>query len=106
MLRLCVQACGIGLQQGRHLVDKGARAAGTDAVHAFLQAAGEIDDLGILTAQLDCHIRLRIEGFQRPGNGHDLLHEANAHGLGQGDRAGTRDPRLQRTVSQLFPNIL
>ena len=68
-----VQACGIGLQQRRHLVNEGASAAGADAVHPLLQAAGEINDLGILAAQFDGHIGLGRGMLQRGGNRHHLL---------------------------------
>ena len=53
-----VEAGGIGLNQGGHLVDEGACAPGADPVHALLHVtAFEIDDFCVLAAQLDGHIR-------------------------------------------------
>ena len=56
-----VKAAGIGVQQGCHLIDEGARAAGAGAVHALLDAVVEVDDLGVLAAQLDGDIGGRDE---------------------------------------------
>ena len=101
-----VQPRGIRLQKGCHLVYKGAGASGADAVHPLLQAAGKIDDLGVLAAQLNGHIRLGIKGLQGRGHRHDLLNKANAHGLCQRDGAGTGDPGTKGTLPQLFPGVL
>ena len=79
LVALCrvVQARGVGLQKGRHLVDKGAGAAGADAVHPLLQTALKIDDFRVLAAQFDGHIGLRGNAFQGGGNRHDLLNKAD-----------------------------
>ena len=107
--RFLVQTQGVGLKQGRHLVDEGAGAAGADTVHPLLQAAGEIDDLGILTSQLDGHIGLGSHLFQGGGHGHHLLHEGNVQSLAQIDAAGAGDFQPQRHVPQAllrFPEKL
>ena len=106
VFRLFVQLPGIDLQQRRHLVDEGAGSAGADTVHPLLQAAGEVNDLGILASQLNGHIRLGIEGLQGRGHRHHLLDKANVQGLGQGDGTGARDLDRQAAVSQLLPGIL
>ena len=54
-----VQPRGIRVQQGCHLVDERAGAAGARAVHALLDARVEVDDLGVLAAELDGDIGLR-----------------------------------------------
>ena len=59
--RELVEAAGVGVQQGCHLVDERARAAGAGAVHALLNAIIEVDDLGVLAAQLDGDIGGRDE---------------------------------------------
>ena len=104
-----IEARGVGLQQRRHLVDEGAGAAGADAVHAFLQAALEIDDLGILAAQLDGHVGLGRHMVQGGGYGHHLLDEADVQGLAQIDGAGAGDGHVQGTRADLlrgFPQQL
>ena len=101
MLRRLIQAGGVGLQKRGHLVDEGAGAAGANAVHPFLQAALEINDLGILAAQLDGHVRLRGCGFQGSGHRHHLLDKADIQGFPQIDGSGTGDAQTQTAVAQL-----
>ena len=98
--RRVVEALRVRLQQGGHLVDKRAGATGAHAVHPFLQAAGKIDDLGVLAAQLNGHIRLRIALFQRRGHGHHLLHKGDVQRAAQIDGAGAGDGAAQRTLAQ------
>ena len=105
MLCLRVQSGGIGLEQGRHLVDEGAGAAGADAVHPFFQPAPEIDDLGVLAAQLNGHVGLGRDGLQCGGDGHHLLHEADAHGLAEIDGAGAGNLHLQKAGADLLPGF-
>ena len=105
MLGLCVQSGGIGLEQGRHLVDEGASAACADAVHPLLQPAPEIDDLGVLAAQFNGHVGLGRDGLQCGGDGHHLLHEADAHGLAEIDGAGAGNLHLQKAGTDLFPGF-
>ena len=64
MLRVFVESGCIGLQKRSHLVDERTGAAGADTVHTLLHiAAFKIDDLGILTAELDGNVGLRSECF-------------------------------------------
>ena len=51
------------MQQSGHLVDERASAAGAGAVHALLDAVVEVDDLGVLAAQLDGDIGGRDKGL-------------------------------------------
>ena len=103
MLCLRVQSGGIGLEQGRHLVDEGAGAACADAVHPLIQSAPEINDFGVLTAQLNGHIGLGRDGLQCGSDGHYLLHEADVHGLAEIDGAGACDLHLQKAGADLLP---
>jgi len=80
-LRQGVQAAGVGVEQGRHLVDERAGTAGAGAVHALLDAVVEVDDLGILATQLDGDVGLRDEGLHGGLARHDLLHEGQAEPL-------------------------
>ena len=70
-----VQARGVGLEKSRHLVDERAGAAGARAVHALLEPAGEVGDLGVLAAQLDGHVGPREEPGDRARSRDHLLHE-------------------------------
>ena len=104
-----VEAGGIGLEQGGHLVDKGSGAPGAHAVHALLEGAGEINDLRVLAAQLDGHVSLRRGDFQGGGHGHHLLHEACPQGFAQGDGAGAGHGDAQGAGAQQlagFPHHL
>ena len=101
VFRLFVQAGGIGLQQCGHLVDESAGAAGADAVHALFQTALEIDDFGVLTAQLDGNIGLGCRLLEGRGHRHHLLHEGDAQRLAQIDGARAGNGGQQGAVAQL-----
>ena len=90
------------MQQRCHLVDEGAGAAGADAVHPLFQAAPEVDDLGILTAQLNGYVGLRGGVFQRRGHCHHFLNEGNVQSLAKVDGAGAGDLNLQAALTQGF----
>ena len=73
-----IQAGGIRLKQGSHLVDKGTGTAGTDAVHTLLHiSAFKIDDLRVLAAELDGNVRLGSAILQGCGYGNNLLNKRN-----------------------------
>ena len=78
------------MQKRGHLVDKGARAASAGAVHALLDAVIEVDDLGILAAQLNSDVGSGDERLDGALAGDDFLHELEAQPLGkqQAARAG------------------
>ena len=84
------------LEQGRHLVDKSTRTAGTAAVHPDFGAVGQEQDLRILTAQLNDAVRRRDELFDRHPGGEHLLHEGHAAAVGQTHacRAGDAEQRF------------
>ena len=79
------------MQQGCHLVDERARTAGTGAVHALLDAVVEVDDLGVLAAQLDGDIGGRDEGLDGTLAGDDLLDKLQIEPLGQQQAARAGD---------------
>ena len=89
--RELVEAARVGVQQGCHLVDKRARAAGAGAVHALLDAVVEVDDLGVLAAQLDGDIGGRDEGLDGTLAGDDLLDKLQIEPLGQQQAARAGD---------------
>ena len=86
-----VQAAGIGVEQRGHLVDERARAAGARAVHALLDGLAEVDDLGVLAAELDGDVGLGDERFHGGLARDDLLHELHAEPFGQQQAARTGD---------------
>ena len=103
---LAVKARGVGLQKGGHLVDERARAAGADAVHALLEPALEVDDLGVLAAELDGDVYLRGGALKRLCHGHDLLYEGDAERLGKVDRAGAGGAQFERALAERCARLL
>ena len=95
-----IEAGGVGVQQRRHLVDEGTRAASARAVHALLDAVVEVNDLGVLAAQLDDDVGLGLEGLNRRLGGDDLLHELKAQPLRQEQTARTSDGDLETCVAK------
>ena len=89
--RELVEAAGIGVQQGGHLIDKRARAAGAGAVHALLDAVIEVDDLGVLAAQLDGDVGSGDESLDGALAGDDLLDKLQVEPLGKQQAARTGD---------------
>ena len=81
--RELVEAARVGVQQGCHLIDERARAAGAGTVHALLDAVVEVDDLGVLAAQLDGDVGGRDEGLDGAFAGDDLLDKLQLEPLGQ-----------------------
>ena len=99
---LCVfiQSCRIGLQEGCHLVDERTGAAGTGSVHSLLDVAVvEVDDLGILAAELNGDVGLGGELFDGACLCDDLLHKGDAEVVGQGETAGTGDHGVDGDVA-------
>ena len=103
--RLLVQTGGIRLQQRRHLVNKRTGTAGTHTVHPLFDPVGKIDDLGVLTAQLDGHIRLRRRVTHRRTGGHHLLHKGDVQRLTHADSARAGDLHLQPARPQFFSRL-
>lgn len=81
--RELVEAARVGVQQGCHLVDEGARTAGAGAVHALLDAVIEVDDLGVLAAKLDGDVGSGDEGLDGTLAGDDLLDKLEVEPLGE-----------------------
>ena len=93
LIILCglVETLGIGLEKSCHLVDKRAGAACANAIHTLLKTAAEVDDLGILAAELDGYVGFGGDGFKGGGYCHDLLDEWNIKSAAEVDRARARD---------------
>ncbi|MNC35605.1 hypothetical protein D3C75_840940 [compost metagenome] len=70
-----VQARRVRLQQRSHLIDECSCTARTGRVHPLLDTSAEIDNLGVLAAQLDSGIALGDQLADRLRAGDDLLHK-------------------------------
>ena len=77
------------VQQGRHLVDKGTRTAGTGTVHPYFHTAGQKQDFGIFSAQFDDDIRIGNKGLGRNTGRIDLLNKIDAADIGYAHTSGT-----------------
>ena len=66
------------IEQRCHLINERTGAAGTGAVHAHFQPAGEEEDLGVLAAQLNDHVRVGDELHGGDSGGVNLLHKGEA----------------------------
>ena len=97
-----VQLVAGDVHQCGHLVDKGAGAAGTAAVHPLLQRAAEEDDLGVLTAQLDHRVGARNKGVHSGGGGVHLLDKVHAAGLGDAQARRAGDHHLDLLAQELI----
>ena len=72
-----VELLGGDGEQSGHLVDEGPGASGAGAVHAHFHRAGQEQNLGVLAAQLDDHVRIGYVLFHSGAGG--------VHLLGKGD---------------------
>ena len=100
-----------------HLVDKGARSAGADSVHAHVggnELTGSLVlfekyDFRVLAAEFDGHPGFGVGGTHGEGVGHDFLHKEGMGGFGKGLAAASAegDPEiLVREQPVGFPQYL
>ena len=80
--RHIVEAFGVRVQQGRHVVYEGAGAPGADAVHPFFRRGAEIHDLGVFPAQFHHGVGLGDQLLHRRGRRDDFLYERQLQPLG------------------------
>ena len=90
------------MQKRCHLVDEGPGTAGTYAVHTLVNSAGEIDDLGILTAKLNGNIGLWGIILKGGSHGYDLLGKGHIQVSGQSQSAGAGDARRNGHLAEFF----
>ena len=104
-----VQAAGIGVQKGGHLIDERACTAGTLTVHALFDGLIEINDLRVLAAKFDGNVGFRNEGLNRGFRRDDFLNEFDAKPLGQQQAARARNGNGHRSIAEflggLFKNL-
>ncbi len=101
-----VEARGVGVQQVGHLVDEGARTAGARAVHPLLDDRVEERDLGVLAAELDDHVGLRLEALDRGRTGDHFLYELDAHQVGDAEAGRAGDSAAEGVVGVLGGDLV
>ena len=97
-----VKTGGVGLEQKRHLIDKGAGTAGAGAVHPLFRRAAEISDLGVFSAELNHDIGLWYEGFHRFGAGDYFLNEIHAKVIREAQPSGTGNGHFYIDITDAF----
>ena len=109
LIMLCkfIQSRRVALQKRCHLVDEGTGASRADAVHALFDiAVFKIDNLGVLAAQLDGHIRLRRKALQSGRDCDHLLDEGDFQIVCKCETARTGNHRVNSDVSDLTLRLL
>ena len=101
-----IQLVGGDPQQGCHLVDECPGASGAGAVHTLLHASGQKDDLGILAAQLDHHVCVRICFLHGDECRMHLLHKGQVCMIGKPQPCGAGDAQGEQAVRVLPGNLL
>ena len=101
-----VETRGVGMKEGSHLVNEGARTAGTDTVHSLVDTTLEIYDFCVLTAELDGDVRIRTVVLERGCDGDDFLTEENMHVLAQRQSTRTGDDRREADFTQRLLRFL
>ena len=77
------------VEKGSHLIDKGAGAARTGAVHSFISAAREKNHFRVFSAELDYRACIGSEFFYGFGGCENLLNEGNIRYTGKSESRGT-----------------
>ena len=107
MFGVFVQPHGIRLEQRSHLVNEGTGTSSTDSIHTLFHiSALKIDDLGVLTAQLDGYVRLRRVMLQSCGHSDDFLDKWDTEVIGKRQAAGASNHRRERKLSQLLIRLM
>ena len=101
-----VETGRVGMKEGGHLVNEGARTAGTDAVHALVDPTLEIYDFCVLAAELDGDVRIRTVVLERGCDRDDFLTEENMHVLAQRQSTRTGDDRREADFTQRLLRFL
>ncbi len=99
VLGVIVEAGGVGVEQRGHLVDECAGAARARTVHALFGSGLQVRDLGVLAAELDDDVGLRVFLVDCRGFGDDLLDERHMQVVGKRQTAGTGDREANRFIA-------
>ena len=101
LLGSCIHLVSAHLQKGRHLVDESTGTAGAGAVHPHFRSAGQKQDLGILTTQLDDDIRTGHQTVGGYTGGKHLLHEGDPHALRHAHAGGAGDSEFRPSAGNI-----
>ena len=94
-----VEACGVGVKQRGHLVDERAGAACARTVHTLFRGGFQVGDFGVLAAELDDDVGLRVLLINRLGFGDDLLNERHMQIVSKRQTAGAGDRQANRFIA-------
>ena len=97
-----VHLVGTHLQQGSHLVNERAGAAGTAAVHADLGAVGQEQDFCVLAAQLNDAVGAGGQAVGCHAGGENLLHKGHLTAVGQAHAGRAGDSQICAAVGQVL----
>ena len=97
-----VHLVGTHLQQGSHLVNERAGAAGTAAVHADLGAVGQEQDFCVLAAQLNDAVGAGGQAVGCHAGGENLLHKGHLTAVGQAHAGRAGDSQICAAVGQIL----
>ena len=86
------------MQKGCHLVYEGASAACTGLVHAQIYASAEIEDLGVLAAELDGNVGLGCDLRDNARGSNNLLYEGKSQDGCEIEGSGACDRTLDSKV--------
>ena len=97
---ILIKPCRISLKQRGHLINKRTGTACADTVHSLLHIpVFEVNDFGILAAQLDGNIRLRGQILKGGGYSDNFLDKRHAKMVGQRKPAGSGNHGMKGNIS-------
>ncbi|CCY94877.1 unknown [Bifidobacterium longum CAG:69] len=94
-----VEAGGVGVEQCGHLVNERAGTTCARTVHALFGRGFQVGDFGVLAAELDDDIGLRVFLVDCLGFGDDLLNERHMQIVSKRQTAGTGDRQANRFIA-------
>ena len=94
-----VKACGVSVKQRGHLVNERAGTTCARTVHALFGRGFQVGDFGVLAAELDDDIGLRVFLVDCLGFGDDLLNERHMQIVSKRQTAGTGDRQANRFIA-------
>ena len=94
-----VEAGGVGVEQCGHLVDERTGTACARTVHALFGRGLQVGDFGVLAAELDDDVGLRVLLINRLGFGDDLLNERHMQIISKRQTAGTGNRQANRFIA-------
>ena len=94
-----VEAGGVGVEQCGHLVDERTGTTCARTVHALFGRGLQVGDFGVLAAELDDDVGLRVFLVDCLGFGDDFLNEGHMQVVSERQTTGTGDGQANRFVA-------